>query len=93
MVTENFKLSSALVLKLRGYNFTSQQMIDFAYHLQSKFFDIVKLSELMQDEDITFNYDPDTNVFELIDPNGLMGNVNKTISLDSFSTKMVNVPS
>lgn len=87
MVTENLKLSSALVLKLRGYNFTSQQMIDFAYHLQSKLFDVVKLSELMQDEDITFSYDPDTSIFELVDPDGLMGNVNKTIVLDNFSAQ------
>lgn len=84
MVTEDFKLSSALVLKLRSYNFSSQQMIDFAHCLQSKLIDIIKLSELMQDEDITFNYDLATGIFELIDPSGLMGDVNKVVKLNEF---------
>lgn len=81
MTTNDLKLSSALVLKLREYNFNNDQMIEFALSL-GKFIDMNKLSQLMMsDEQINFNYDVATKTFELIDPSGLMGDV-KTITLN-----------
>jgi len=82
MSTDNLKLSSALVLKLREYNFNNDQMISFALSL-NQFIDINKLSDLMKDEEqISFNYDIHTKTFELLDPTGVMGAVERLIKLD-----------
>lgn len=82
MTTNDLKLSSALVLKLREYNFNNDQMIEFALSL-GRFIDMNKLSQLMMsDEQINFDYDVATKTFELIDPSGLMGGEVKTITLN-----------
>lgn len=83
MSIENLRLSSAFVLRLREYNFNNDQMISFAVNL-NKHIDVLKLSELMKTGDISFNYDTETNIFELIDPSALMGTTHRVIKLDSI---------
>jgi len=80
MSVENFKLSSAFVLRLREYNFDNDQMISFAMSL-NEYIDVLKLSELMKENDISFNYDTETNTFELVDPSGLMDATHQVIQL------------
>lgn len=79
MSTDELKLSSAMVLKLREYNFTNDEMISFALSL-GKHLDVNRLSQLMMGEEpISFNYNVETRTFELIDSFGLMGDNNSNI--------------
>lgn len=83
MSTDELKLSSAMVLKLREYNFTNEQMISFALSL-GKHLDVNRLSQLMMGEEpISFNYNTGTKSFELIDPSGLMGDIGKSIVISA----------
>lgn len=81
MSTDELKLSTPLVLKLREYKFDNDQMIAFALNL-NRFFDVNKLAALMHVNDqISFHFDQSTQTFKLIDPDGLMGDVDKVICL------------
>lgn len=90
MSINELRLSNPLILKMREYNLNSNQMIALALCLNN-YFSINKLAYLMHVSDqVSFKFDRLTHTFELIDPEGLMGEICKTIHLEREMSRTNN---